>query len=98
MFAATMLIQRMIPNGIFATWEPQKTFSAASQNFDQCCNTPLKNFPKSFRWNDLEMTEKENKSFKSLKKPPQIFVSEPIEDLSLEPRFLTRTLCKPKKV
>jgi hypothetical protein len=98
MFPATMLIQILIPNGIFTTWEPQKTFSAASQNFDQCCNTPLKSFPKSFRWNDLEMTEKEKKSFKSLKNPPQTFVSEPIEGFRLEPRFLTRTLFKPKKV
>jgi hypothetical protein len=54
-----------------------------------------KKYPENFRWIHKEMTEK------SKKKNPQkakTFVWEPIEGYNVEPRFLTGTVSKPKKV
>jgi hypothetical protein len=45
-----MLLQILIPNGSTLIFkEPQEVFSAAPQNFDQCCVPSLKSYSKSFR-------------------------------------------------
>jgi hypothetical protein len=92
-----MLIQILILDGgspIFG-WEPQEPFSPSPQNFDQSCILSLESYRERFIF--YKMSERSRIFFKKPEKV-KIFVWEPIERLNLEPKFLTWTFYKPKKL